>query len=283
MDLIEMSKKIIDTTAEIQKQSDRLENLFTKNSRHPGKVSKKPHIADDSSRHLTHTKEDFLCILSHNLRSPFTSILGFTELLLHDAENPLNIKQRQFVKRIKSSAQGLLHLIQDLLDVSSIEAGKIVIDQKTTKLRTIASNSYDRLSFQFISKQISIHNEIDGDITAFIDTRWVNEVFTNLFSNSLKFTRDHGYIRTLATHHNDDFVLVTIEDNGVGVDPDILPYLFDTYRRTSKPGVDGEMGTGLGLPLCRQIVELHHGEIWIESEPQKGTRVFLIFPAVNNK
>ena len=117
-----------------------------------------------------------------------------------------------------------------------------------------------------------------GDLALFVDEIWVAEMLMNLLTNSVKFTKVNGCVAIGVDALDGGFVRFVVEDNGVGVEPSLLPYLFDKHRKTSTKGTDGESGTGLGLPLCRQIVELHGGDIWIESDVGRGTRVSFTLP-----
>lgn len=274
-----VSVKGLQAEATIQSCTRQLEDLTLLQTKQLVQANEELTRRNSELSALVEMKEEFVCAVSHDLKSPFAAILGFSELLLQDRENPLTNRQRKVMARIGASARDLLALIQNLLDIASLETGKAVIDLSIVWVKPLVELVYRKLSDSFNSKNISFANDIPDNINVYADATWLGEVLKNLIGNALKFTADSGWVRIGVTDH-DDYARLSVADSGIGVDPAILPYVFDKHHKTSTRGTHGETGTGFGLPLCKRIIELHNGTIWIESEAHKGTRVCFTLPRV---
>lgn len=226
---------------------------------------------------LNADKDRFITILAHDLKSPFNSILGFLGLLLenlrgHDIdliENHLNI--------VNNSAKNTFNLLEDILIWVRASSGKIPYEPQKIALSTICTEVIESLILTANTKEISITCFSESEIVVFADKNMIKTVLRNLVSNSIKFTNRKGQIDIYAEKTNTD-VLITISDNGVGIEPKTQKKLFDISQKISTVGTDDEKGTGLGLLLCREFVEKNGGRIWVESELGKGSEFKFTLP-----
>jgi signal transduction histidine kinase len=217
--------------------------------------------------------------MSHELRSPFMVIIGFTELILDKQFGDLTPKQEEYLGDVAHSARELFLLINDILDLTKIEAGKLQLELSEVRLPELLSRS-----LTFLKEKASKHNiqlsyeekEIPASIIA--DERKLKQILYKLLSNAVKFTPDGGKVR-LRSEFSDGFVQVSIEDSGIGIKKEDLQRIFDPFEQADNSPSRRFEGTGLGLSLTRRMVELHGGKIWAESEgEEKGTRFFFLLP-----
>ena len=231
-------------------------------------------VVEELSR-ANRAKTEFLSNVSHELRTPLTSILGFTDLLLHGMEGPLTDSQREDLRTIDASGGRLLGLIDNLIEVSDIEAGRVelriepvaltpFLQERATEIRTFAGH-----------KQQSIELESGlGPAIIYADEGRLRTVLRNLLSNAVKFTPAHGTIRIEAAGLADD-VRIDVADTGVGISPADRARIFERFHRASAPDVPG---TGLGLAIAREYVLLHGGDLTVESTPGTGSRFSVWLP-----
>ncbi|MEM7379659.1 MAG: hybrid sensor histidine kinase/response regulator transcription factor, partial [Bacteroidota bacterium] len=218
---------------------------------------------------LYDVKNQFFANISHELRTPLTLILGPSKDLLEDAT--LKPEQRNRLTFINNNAQRLLRLINQLLDLSKLEAGKLdlqVSQQNLADLVCTITKSFDSMA---ISRNIRMSYQSDTeDLFVFYDTDKFEKVLVNLLSNALKFTRAGGKIEVRLTR-DEDHALIFVQDTGIGIHPDQLPYIFDRFYQADNSESREHEGTGIGLSLTRELVELHGGTIEVESKAAKGT------------
>ncbi|MDR3625868.1 MAG: PAS domain S-box protein [Ignavibacteriaceae bacterium] len=220
---------------------------------------------------LNDTKDRFISIISHDLRTPFTSILGFTDLLLSDSD--LNDdERRQYVEFIRESSKSMLSLVNSLLDWTRLQTGRIRFEPERIEINRIIENSLNALSGVAFQKNIEIVSRVKDDIFVYADKDLLLQVFNNLLSNAIKFTPKYGsIIISVAQSPRMRFLEFSIKDTGMGIKPENLQKLFRIDAKFSSEGTEGEKGTGLGLSLVREIVEKHGGNIHVESEFGKGS------------
>ncbi len=225
-------------------------------------------------------KTRFLSNMSHEFRTPLNSILALSRLLVDDADGSLNVEQQRQVGYIRKSAQELLELVNDLLDLAKVEAGKIEIKPIEFTIAELFSALRGALRPLKSSAEVDLVFEAADDLPAlFTDEGKVSQVLRNFISNALKFT-ERGEVRVSA--HFDSRakqILFLVSDTGIGIAPADQARIFEEFSQ-----VDGHLqkagkGTGLGLPLSKQLAHLLGGEIWVESEPGKGSKFFLSIPA----
>jgi PAS domain S-box-containing protein len=220
---------------------------------------------------LNETKDKFISIISHDLRTPFSSILGFTDLLIAD-EELTEEEKRQYIKFIQESSKSMLALVNSLLDWTRLQTGRIKFEPEKVTASLIINESINSLAGNAFQKNIQIKSEIEKNITVYVDQSLMMQVFNNLISNSIKFTRPGGEIIISAHPSNKArFYEFSVNDNGVGIKEGNLKELFRVDTKYSSEGTSGEKGTGLGLSLVKEIIEKHGGNIWVESEYGKGS------------
>jgi len=222
-------------------------------------------------------KSQFLANMSHELRTPLNSIIGFSRVILKGIDGPITEQQRQDLEAIFNSGQHLLGLINDILDLSKIEAGKMELSFEPTDLKEIIRGVMSTAIALVKDKPIELQQSVPADLPTIIaDSRRIRQVLLNLVSNAAKFT-DQGFIR-LEARVDGDFVTISVSDTGIGIPPDKLPRIFEAFTQVDASPSRKYGGTGLGLTISRSFVELHGGRIWVESELGKGSTFTFTLP-----
>jgi PAS domain S-box-containing protein len=229
---------------------------------------------------LNAQKDKLFSILSHDLRSPFGSILGFCEILLDENQEVTEAEQREFLSYIRNSAQQQLELVNRLLDWSRLETGRIRMEIRDLDLRTVVQSSINSLLGLAAQKDILLYTNLPSGLVVRGDGTLLAQVFSNLVANALKFTPAKGVIAVELAGRNDDSITITVTDTGAGIPREDLNRLFKVEEKYTRPGLNGEQGTGLGLPVVYEIMQKHSGTIDVESEVGKGTTFKLQFPRV---
>jgi two-component system, NtrC family, sensor kinase len=235
---------------------------------------------EDKSRQLevaSQHKSEFLANMSHELRTPLNAIIGFSEVLGERLFGELNEKQEEYLKDIHASGQHLLSLINDILDLSKIEAGRMELELTDLDLPTAIDNALTLVRERASRRGIALHQTVHeglGQIRG--DERKVKQVLLNLLSNAIKFTPDGGRIDVRAIALNET-VEVSVTDTGVGIAPEDQEAIFEEFRQVGTADKKVE-GTGLGLALSRKFIELHGGRIWVQSEVGVGSTFTFTIP-----
>lgn len=232
---------------------------------------------------LNAQKDKIFSILSHDLRSPFASILGFCDILMNDREELTNEERMQFLRFIREAANDQLSLVNKLLDWSRLESGRIRMEMKDIDLSTIARRCVQSMNGLAKQKDITLLSTLPDDIQTRGDEEMVQQVFNNLIGNALKFTPDHGAITVELMGHGNDQWMIGVRDTGIGIPEKDLGKLFKIEEKFTRKGLKGERGTGLGLPVCQEIMEKHSGEISARSVVGTGTTITVSFPDVSKK
>lgn len=215
-------------------------------------------------------KSEFLASMSHELRTPLHTIIGFAELLAEDIHGPLSEKQRRFVHHIQRDAQHLLELINDILDLSKIEAGRLELRKEPFHLGALIEESVASVRTLAEEKQIALDSSVELDRAVDADRLRVKQILMNLLSNALKFTTAGGSVHVVAAR-SDGHVLVSVADTGVGIPQEEHSAIFDKFHQVGTTTKGVREGTGLGLAITKRLVEEHGGSIQLESEPGKGS------------
>ena len=222
-------------------------------------------------------KSEFLANMSHELRTPLNAIIGFSEVLSEKMFGELNEKQEEYSKDIHASGEHLLSLINDILDLSKIEAGRMELELTEFDLPTAIENALMLVRERAGRRSIALHTNIDdrlGQIQA--DERKVRQVVLNLLSNAIKFTLEGGRIDVEAVP-KDGRVEISVSDTGIGIATEDQEKVFEEFRQVGTAAKKVE-GTGLGLTLCRKFVELHGGRIWVKSQEGVGSTFTFTIP-----
>jgi len=233
--------------------------------------------ANDKLKELNATKDKFFSIISHDLKSPFTSLLGITEVLLenHRALKPDEIEE--YFSHLNEASKGTLELLDNLLTWARSQTGKLELSQSKVNLKDLTTDITRLLQTFARDKKIMLINTIDKDIWVWADPNMLTTVLRNLIQNAVKYTHSKGSV-TMGVTVNKEFAEIWVADTGIGMTDKRLNSLFRIGENVSMPGTNNERGTGLGLILCRDFVEKHGGTIRAESEEGKGSKFYFTMP-----
>jgi PAS domain S-box-containing protein len=221
----------------------------------------------------------FLANMSHELRTPLNGIIGFAEFLADEKPGSLNLKQKEYLEDILHSGKHLLHVINDVLDLAKVEAGKMELSPETFSIAKAMDDVYAALELTAQKKQLQIRIQLDPHFDQVtLDRNRFKQVLYNLFSNAVKFTDEGGAVEVVTRKIDLQRFSLVVADTGIGIRPQDLKRLFKEFEQIN-PGRRGQ-GTGLGLALTRRIVELQSGSIDVESEFGKGTKFTIVLPLV---
>ena len=223
------------------------------------------------------TKDKFFSIISHDLRSPFNSMLGFSKMLDEKFDKYDTEKKKKFINIIYQGLQNTFKLLENLLTWSRTQRGIIDFKPETINLYLVAEEISGLLYQLAENKSIKLINKISENISIKVDRDMFSTIIRNLISNAIKFTPKGGKI-LIDAKNKQQFIEITVKDNGIGISKEIQSKLFDIGENTTTQGTENEAGTGLGLILCKEFVEKHGGEIWIESEIEKGSSFIFTIP-----
>jgi signal transduction histidine kinase len=229
---------------------------------------------------LNVSKDKFFSIISHDLRSPFNALLGFSQLLSENLDQYDRPNIETMVGKIHLSAENLYALLENLLTWSRIQRGAMEHDPENLELAEIAEDTIDLFVSKAEEKNILLKHGIPQGLMAHADYNMVTTVIRNLVSNAMKFTSDGGKIEVSARSQNETMIEVAVADTGTGIEQEDLSKLFRIDIRYTNVGTAGERGTGLGLNLCKDLVEKNGGTIWVESEVGKGTTFRFTLPSI---
>ncbi|MGI9426567.1 MAG: sensor histidine kinase [Hyphomicrobiaceae bacterium] len=225
-------------------------------------------------------KSRFLATMSHELRTPLNAVLGFSEVMKGEVLGPMqNDTYREYADNIHSSGAHLLNLINEILDLSRIEAGKYELHEKAIRLYDVMDDCHCLLKLKAETKGIQIIERHDqGDLKLWADERAIRQICLNLLSNAIKFTPRNGQITLIAAMTGDGEQVLTVRDTGPGIPAEEIPKVLESFGQGSLADKAAEGGTGLGLPIVQSLVELHGGRFELKSELRKGTEATVYFP-----
>ena len=216
--------------------------------------------------------------MSHELRTPLNAVIGFSEVLLQRMFGELNAKQDEYLKDIYASGQHLLSLINDILDLSKIEAGRMELAPVPFHLPTALENAVTLVKERAARHGITLALDLDPRLGELVgDERKVKQVLLNLLSNAVKFTPEGGRI-SLKAGLTDGAVEIAVSDTGIGIAPEDQAAIFEEFRQVGTDDARKLEGTGLGLTLAKKFVELHDGRMWVESELGRGSTFTFTLP-----
>ncbi len=221
-------------------------------------------------------KSEFLANMSHELRTPLNAIIGYSQLMLDGIDGALTDQQKADLNRVTTAGSTLLGLINGLLDIAKIEAGRMEIERKTIRLEPAIASVVDLIRPAAEAKGIAIRVEASGLPPASADPPRFDQVLTNLVANAVKFT-ERGVV-TIAARPDGLDIVVSVADTGIGISPEAQGYIFDEFRQEDASTTRQFGGTGLGLSIAKKLVELQGGRIWLESAPGRGSTFSFTVP-----
>jgi len=248
------------------------------------KVNKNYIEVEEELRHLNATKDKFFSIVAHDLKNPFNAIIGFSELIINNIEEYSKYQIESFVNVINKSSEKGYILLENLLEWSRSQSGKLKINKENFEISELIKENIDLISEKAEQKGVKLLFDNNNKYLINADKNMINTVVRNLLSNALKFTKEGGkisiktkIIQNLKQKGKNCF-MVEVSDTGVGVENDDINKIFDIEYGISKKGTNSEKGTGLGLVLCKDFIEKNNGKIWAESELNKGSSFFFTLP-----
>lgn len=305
----ENTRRVIDMNAHLQKEisdKERLqEDLLQLNSELENRVMERTRMIEASNREMkkaviaaqeaNRAKSEFLANMSHELRTPLNHIIGFTDLVIGQHFGQINETQNEYLTDVLNSSKHLLSLINDILDLSKVEAGKLELSPAHIKLGVLLEKSITMIKEKALKNRIGLSTHID-DIpdTIEADEIKLKQIIYNLLSNAVKFTPEGGSIHLSARKADKDRctgeviremkdqgeIHITITDSGIGIRQEDQERIFDPFVQVDSSSARRYQGTGLGLSLSRKLVELHNGRIWVESEGEgRGCTFHVVIPA----
>ena len=234
--------------------------------------------AYEDLKQIDHLKDDFLSSMSHELLTPLTSIQSFSEILL-DMEGLRDGEPGEFLGIINKEALRLTGRLKDLLDLSQIETGKVAFSPRPANLRDVLQGLFRSMGAEFRDKRIQVVIQCPPNLPEVpCDRKWMARAMASLLSNAVKFSEEEGEVLIEFRAERDE-VLVSVSDAGCGIASEFQTQIFERFRQIGDLLTEKPTGIGLGLPLAREIVEGHHGRIWVESEPGEGSRFTIALPA----
>jgi PAS domain S-box-containing protein len=229
-------------------------------------------------KELNATKDKFFSIIAHDLRSPFNSFLGLTQIMTSDLPSLSTSQLQEISVSMSKSATNLHRLLENLLQWSQIQSDTIPFRPESLRLSELVALSMELMAGPARKKEIEIDTEIPDDIQVYADSNMIQTVLRNLISNSVKFTPTGGHISVSARHIENGFVNISVRDTGIGMSSEIAGNLFRIDHKSNRPGTNGEPGTGLGLLLCKEFAEKHGGTIEVESREGIGSTFTISLP-----
>ncbi len=224
----------------------------------------------DDLKDLNITKDKFFSLIAHDLRNPFNAIMGFAEILNDDYDLFSDEERKEYIKNIKEASDGTYKLLQNLLEWSRAQSGQMAYKPTENNLRKTINETISTLKSQADKKNIQILVSIDTNLNVYSDENMTKTILRNLISNAIKFTYNGGNIEIFALQEK-DFVKISIKDSGIGIDKNNIDKLFRLDEKYRMIGTDNEVGTGLGLIICKELVEKNGGNISVESEEGNGS------------
>ena len=267
-------RELMNTVKDLQKSRMALEQQSQRLADLAEKYSNEKTRAEAASR----SKSEFLANMSHELRTPLNAIIGFSEVMEQQIFGPIGSeKYNDYAKDIHRSGQYLLDVISDILDMSKIEAGRIDLEIKPINLTAVIDDVLRIIAPRAAEGQVSLVRRLPKSLTAQADQRAIKQVLINLLANAVKFTPEGGRVTITLTEKSQD-VAIQISDTGIGIPRRDMPKLGRPFEQVENQFTKTKSGSGLGLAISKSLVELHHGQVLIDSTEGKGTTVTVRLP-----
>jgi signal transduction histidine kinase len=255
---------------------DRAHTLLEKSERQLREQARLLELRNAEVLRATELKSEFLANMSHEMRTPLSTVLGFSEVLSEEVGGPLNEKQKHYAEVIHRDAMHLLNLVNDILDLSKVEAGRLELQREPFEVSPAMEEVLASIRPRGSGKSIDIEWQSPQSLALEADRMRFKQVMYNLLSNAVKFTPEGGHVR-IGAAQRDGFVQISVADTGVGIPKGEQAAIFDPFYQASRTKLVHE-GTGLGLAITKRLIEQHGGRIWLESDPGKGSRFTFTLP-----
>jgi signal transduction histidine kinase len=264
---------------EFNKMTENLREAYSELEKKVEDRTRELALANERLRELDRMKSDFVSHVSHELRTPLTAIKGAVDLILREVTGPLTEKQIHYLKRVRSNTRHLAGLINDLLDLSKIESGKIELKSRRVSLGGLIYEVVEALRPVAAEKVIALETTVqEPSIAVWADRDKINQVLMNLVGNALKITPVEGRVIVSASRNGGANVQISVADTGPGVPAEEKEKIFAKFYQVAEGNGENSKGTGLGLAIAKALVELHGGKIWVESEEGRGSTFSFTLP-----
>jgi PAS domain S-box-containing protein len=227
---------------------------------------------------LNLSKDKLFSIIAHDLKGPFQPLLGLSDILIEEYSDLTHEEITRFIKEINNILKNQYKLVENLLDWSRLQTGRMIYSPEKVNLFETVESNFEMFKPKSVSKNITLINKVSKHLFVFADVYMLQSIIQNLVSNAMKFTMNGGAVTVLAECENNE-TIISIIDTGIGISKENIDKIFRIDMQHTTLGTDDEKGTGLGLIICKELVEKNGGKIWIESEIGKGTKFFLTVPA----
>ncbi len=281
-----LERTVQDRTQEILRTNEKLRQTIEdlhRTNRDLHNTSEALKISNEENIKANRMKTEFLASISHELRTPLNAVIGFSDVILSGIDGPVNDKQKEDLESISRSGRHLLHLINDILDLSRIETGKVFVSRKKIDVHTLLDDIYPVVKSLIGEKPIVFRTEVEDRIQSFYsDENKILQILLNLFSNAVKFT-NRGEISLFVSKNvpednaSDELLQFTVSDTGIGIGEQDLQDIFNEFTQIDLTSRNQE-GSGLGLSITRKLVELCGGKIWVDPQYQEGSRFHFTVP-----
>ena len=270
------NKLLLESNAELERNREELRNFNKTLSKKNNKLMKR----EEQLKKAVSAKDKFISIIAHDLKNPSQTLKGFLEMLHKKIDTAPKEKIHMYINHAKESSEQLNKLLLDLLDWSRSMDDGLHYEPRNINLKRLANNVIDFLKLTAMGKNVILAEDIPEDIYLFADYNMLFTIIRNLVSNSIKFSF-HESIVTISARENEKLVTIEVIDTGIGMDAKTIEKIFKSDMNFTSPGTEGELGTGLGLKISRELIEKHKGILNIESTPQKGTTISIVIPKIN--
>lgn len=228
---------------------------------------------------INQSKDKFFSIIAHDLKNPFNSLLGFSELLMKNKSDFTEHEIDELIKRIYISSKNTYQLLENLLQWSRSQTGRLDFQPINFDLLAVVNECFALVISEARQKDLTIVNQVNENTEVFADFNMVETIIRNLLTNAIKFSEKGDTIKVYTKFGKNNKTIITVEDTGIGIPPDIMDKLFKIDEHHTTPGTNNESGTGLGLILCKEFIEKNGGEICVESEENKGSKFIFSLPS----
>lgn len=227
---------------------------------------------------LNATKDKFFSIIAHDLRGPLGGFMGLSEMMADETQGFEPDEMKEMILALSQSARNIFNLLENLLEWSQMQRGRTSFNPQIVSLNEAASECLKLVTESANKKMIQLEVDVPKEHSVFADTNMLHTVIRNLVSNSIKFTPKGGIVSIFSGIADNKAAIIGVRDTGIGMDSEMISNLFRINVNSSRPGTEGEHSTGLGLLLCKEFVEKHGGELWVESEVKKGSVFYFTIP-----